>query len=76
MCKDCDLWRCGICGEVREGDRGLKPVVDPRLLCPASTPLRRICGALTACDPAAADNHCARSIVRSPDRCSLSETVS
>lgn len=24
-----DLWRCGICGEVREENWGLEPVIDP-----------------------------------------------
>lgn len=35
---NCDPWRCGVCGEVREGDWGLKPVVGPdgwrRIVCP------------------------------------------
>ena len=38
MNEDCDLWRCGVCGEIREGDWGLKPVVQPdgrrRIVCP------------------------------------------
>jgi len=28
MCEDHDLWRCGVCGEIREGDWELKPVID------------------------------------------------
>jgi hypothetical protein len=27
--KDYDLWRCGVCGEIREGNWGLKPVIGP-----------------------------------------------
>jgi hypothetical protein len=33
-----DLWRCGICGEIREGNWGLRPVLQPdgwrRIACP------------------------------------------
>jgi hypothetical protein len=25
--EDYDLWRCGVCGEILEGNRGLKPVI-------------------------------------------------
>ena len=29
MCEEYDLARCGICGEIGEGNWGLQPVVDP-----------------------------------------------
>ena len=38
MNEDCDLWRCGVCGEIREGNWGLKPVIHPdgwrSIVCP------------------------------------------